>query len=226
MPYVYTIVGFIGMTTNLFVLVIIATSQSLKKRLENGLIFNQSLLDCLSGLFLVLILTTKQQPGVYYSGIWGEIVCRVWMGQFALWTTLQASIFSLLVITVERYLEVVHPIFYKVNRGRRVVWIMALSPWVLALAVSIHVVVLRNGVSSNGECQRGIAWPSAAAMTANGVISLCLKFFIPVPVFIYCYTRMFLALKRGQTMPTDRRESLAAGIKNTQVFHALYCCGE
>jgi hypothetical protein len=72
------------MTTNLFVLVIIATSQSLKKRLENGLIFNQSLLDCLSGLFLVLILTTKQQSGVYYTGMWGEIVCRIWMSQFAL----------------------------------------------------------------------------------------------------------------------------------------------
>jgi hypothetical protein len=48
-PYVYTTVGFVGMTTNLFVMVVIAKSVPLKKRIENGLIFNQSLIDCLSG---------------------------------------------------------------------------------------------------------------------------------------------------------------------------------
>jgi hypothetical protein len=198
MPYVYTMVGFVGMATNLFVVLVIATSSTLKKRLENSLIFNQSLLDFLSGLFLVLTLTTSRTY-IYFSGPFGEVICRIWMSSYPLWTTLQASIFGVVVMTVERYLEVVHPIFYKVNRSRRTVWIMVLTPWILAVLTSIHSVVFRNGVTDAGTCIPGTAWPNAQAMLANGISALFLKYGIPLPIFIYCYTRMFFALKKNRS---------------------------
>jgi uncharacterized membrane protein YkgB len=81
MNYVYPVVGFIGMIENIFVLVIIATSRYTKKRLENSLIFNQSLMDGLSGLFLIFMPTTTLS-NMYYSGPWGEFVCRFWVSAY------------------------------------------------------------------------------------------------------------------------------------------------
>jgi hypothetical protein len=72
------------------------------------------------------------------------------------------------VITIERYLEIVHPITYKAKRGIKVVWIMVLIPWILAVVVSVHVIVFKNGVSTSGLCVPGTAWPNYNAMLANG----------------------------------------------------------
>jgi hypothetical protein len=165
-------------------------------------------------VFLVLTLTTSQ-TNIHLSGALGEAICRIWMSSYPLWTTLQASIFGLVVMTVERYLEVVHPIFYKVNRSRRTVWIMALTPWVLAVLTSIQVLVFKNGVSSTGTCIPGTAWPSAQAMMANGIFTLCLKFGIPLPIFIFCYTRIFLALKKNRSNNVLTNNNASRKVCNT-----------
>jgi hypothetical protein len=206
MNYVYPVVGFLGMIENIFVLVIIATSRTLKQRLENSLIFNQSLMDGLSGLFLIFMPTTTL-TNMYYSGPWGEFVCRVWVAAMPLWATMQASVFGLIVMTVERYMELVHPIYYKVNRSRRTVWIMVLIPWIASFVITFRGIVFTNGPSSDGQCSPGTSWTSAAAMNANGILSLCFKYFLPLPVFVYCYAHMFVSLTRSQQAVAATRSS-------------------
>jgi hypothetical protein len=112
-PYIYTFVGLVGIAANTFVAVVIATSPTLKKRIENSLLFNQSLIDGVTGLLLVANLTTSL-PMTQTGGFW-DFVCRYWMSGTPLFAALQASIFNLVIITIERYFEIVHPIVHKVG---------------------------------------------------------------------------------------------------------------
>lgn len=77
MPYLTMAIGFISVINNGLVLVVIIQSTVLKKRLENTLLFNQSLADGVVGCLLILRLTTTLVT--YYTGVGGELLCRVWM---------------------------------------------------------------------------------------------------------------------------------------------------
>lgn len=112
-PYIYAVVGLVGIATNMFVAVVIVTSPSLRKRIENSLLFNQSLIDSVTGLLLVANLTASF-PVTQTGGFW-DFVCRFWMSGTPLFAALQASIFNLVIITIERYVAIVHPAVHKVG---------------------------------------------------------------------------------------------------------------
>ncbi len=110
-PYVYAFIGCVGIVANAFVAIIIATSPTLRKRFENSLLFNQSLIDGVTGLLLLASLTGSLH--ITQTGWFWEFICRYWMSSTPLFAALQASICNLVVITIERYIEIVHPIAHK-----------------------------------------------------------------------------------------------------------------
>ena len=48
------------------------------------------------------------------NSAYDQFVCRVWLSRVPLWSMLVASTYSVLAVTVERYLAIIHPIVYKV----------------------------------------------------------------------------------------------------------------
>ena len=208
-PYLYTAVGIVGLTLNMFVMFILATGPTLKKRMENSLLFNQSLCDGAASLFLMLNLTNNLITS--FSGIWGEIMCKFWIPASPLWAALQASVCNHIVITIERYLEIVHPIFYKRNQSRRLVWAMVLFPWIFCIIPVIPFLAFKNGISQ-GKCIAGSSWPNLTAMKANGIVSLCIKYIIPLVVFIFCYTRMIFKLKKVNPATSSTLPSTSKGV--------------
>ena len=210
-PYIYTIVGFVGMATNFLVAAIIATSVTMKKRQENNLLLNQSVIDGVSGFFLVLNLTINLNTA--YVGVWGDLICRYWVSATPLWSALQASICNIVVITVERYFEIVHPLFHKRHKNRYFVWIMVIFPWLFGAASTVHIAVYKSGIS-HGVCLSSNNWPNNTAMMANGIFSLCAKYFVPLVIFIYCYSRMIAILKRRSTAVAPRQSINNKKVKN------------
>ena len=194
-PYMYTIVGFLGIMGNLFVAVIFATSIQLKKRVENVLLFHQSIIDSITGLLLILSFATNIGH-VAYTGLLGNFICKYWISATPLWTTLQASICNLVIITLERYVEIVHPVFHKNYHNRRLLYISIALTWVFASGTSMMFVVFKHGVR-NGLCQNRIDLPSVAMMKFNSVFNLVVKYLLPLAIFIYCYLRMITRLYRS-----------------------------
>ena len=193
-PYMYTIFGFVGIIGNLFVAVIFATSVQLKKRKENILLFHQSIIDSITGVMLILSFATKLTH-VTYTGLLGNFICKYWMSATPLWTALQASICNLVIITLERYVEIVHPAFHKNYFNRRLLWISIAFSWIFASGMSVMFVVFKNGVR-NGLCQNRIDWPSEAMMKFNIIFNLVAKYLLPLIIFIHCYIRMIVNLRR------------------------------
>lgn len=53
MTYTFLVVGTIGLASNIFSMVVVASSRQLRQQPRNWFIFNQSLADCLHAFFIV-----------------------------------------------------------------------------------------------------------------------------------------------------------------------------
>jgi hypothetical protein len=52
------------------------------------------------------------------DSVYDQFVCRFWLSRWPLWSFLVASTYSILMLTLERYVAIVHPVFYKVRKQR------------------------------------------------------------------------------------------------------------
>jgi len=69
--------------------------------------------------FFSLVFSSVDVDGTSMSttSSWDQFVCRVWLTRLPLWSLLVASTYGILVTAFERYIAVIHPIWYKVRSG-------------------------------------------------------------------------------------------------------------
>jgi hypothetical protein len=84
----------------------------------------------------------------------------------------------------------------QVHQSRKLITFLVVLPWVLGFFAVIYIPVFKQGLG-DGQCRQGNTWPNLAAQVANGWTSLCLKYLMPLAVFIFCYCHMIIALRRS-----------------------------
>ena len=55
----------------------------------------------------------------HLSGARGDLLCRFWLTRWPLWSILMSSTYNLLMITLERYWQIVHPIHHKIHFSKK-----------------------------------------------------------------------------------------------------------
>ena len=82
----------------------------------NLLIVNQSCIDLLASIIL-LLWSTIPVTGfpMSNSSLRDQFVCHLWLSRFLLWALLLSSTYSVLAITIERFVAIVHPVIHKVH---------------------------------------------------------------------------------------------------------------
>jgi hypothetical protein len=68
------------------------------------------------------------------DSVYDQFVCRFWLSRWPLWSFLVASTYSILMLTLERYVAIVHPVFYKVRKQRVVLACLLLLLFISAFA--------------------------------------------------------------------------------------------
>ena len=104
---VYLTIGAVGLFGNLFVVIVILSLTNMRRKVTNIFIINQSLIDLATSV--VLIVTA----GTAWLGTWplnanslaDQLLCRVWLATDLLWGLMMSSTYSVLALTVERYLH-------------------------------------------------------------------------------------------------------------------------
>jgi len=82
------------------------------------LIVNQSIIDTLASFFsLVSVVVEKKIRDMSYDSVYDQFVCRFWNTNKPLWCMLLASTYSILIMTISRYIAVIHPLKYKTVRN-------------------------------------------------------------------------------------------------------------
>jgi len=83
-------------------------------QMMNILVVNQSVIDMFASFFMILLSVVERKiTGMSRDSIYDQFVCRVWITKKPLWCMLVTSTYGIVLMTLSRYIAVIHPIKYK-----------------------------------------------------------------------------------------------------------------
>lgn len=203
-PLIYIIVCVIGLGGNTLVIHIVLHYSKIES-VTNIYILNLAIADELFmfGLPFLAVQNTL------HSWPFGPFMCRLVMtvdsiNQFT-------SIFCLTVMSIDRYLAVVHPIRSSKWRRPQVAKVVNGTVWALSFLVVLPVVIFANIQRAGGTCN--IAWPQPANIWSAAFIiyTATVGFFCPLLIICLCYLLIVFKIrssgKKVHATSTKRRKS-------------------
>ena len=202
----YDVMGTIGILGNLVVILVIGSSSKLRTSFFNMLILNQSSIDLFVSVNLIAL--ARMTSEVIHEGTRALVHCLLWQSRQFLWGPLISSTYNLIALTLERYIEVVHPIWHRIHITHRRVVILMISIWMFGLVLQI-IPHLFTTVIKDGKCMSYAVWPSQKTKDAFSIIWFNIKMIIPLIILVYAYTRIAYSLtsrmkRRVGVQPQDQ----------------------
>ncbi|XP_017031313.1 allatostatin-A receptor [Drosophila kikkawai] len=183
------ITGFLG---NLLVILVVVFNNNMRST-TNLMIVNLAVAD-----LLFVILCIPFTAADYVTDYWpfGGFWCR--SVQYLIVVTAFASIYTLVLMSIDRFLAVVHPIRSRMMRTENITMVAIVTLWVVILVVSVPVAFINDfAVMSDGKRSIGMC-----TFKANDYISprtFQVSFFIssyllPLMIISGLYVRMIMRL--------------------------------
>lgn len=200
-PAFFSVVIALSLAGNILVLVILALYENLKS-LTNIFILNLAISD--------LVFTTGLPFWAIYH-IWGwlfsETVCKV--VTFVFFTGFYSSILFLTIMTIYRYLAVVHPLSdlsaHKLSTGVFVsvlLWMISIGAAMPSLLYSSLVSIPHKGKHSQGCEYKAPLWKSISISQQN------IFFLATFAVMAFCYIRILGKIRRTRSHTKNRAVKL------------------
>lgn len=179
-PLIYGVVCVVGLVGNTLVIHVIV-NYTKNESVTNIYILNLAIADELFMLGLPFLAVQN----ALLSWPFGSLMCRVVMTVDAI--NQFTSIFCLTVMSVDRYMAVVHPIRSCWWRRPNVAKAISATMWAGSFVVVLPVVVFADVLKDDGNCS--IVWPEPAEVwkTSFIVYTCTVGFFCPLLVICLCY---------------------------------------
>jgi len=196
--YAVLAIGVVGTAANALVLyaLIAHNARETKKRAINLLIINQNSLDlvcCVLLLASVCIQINVSENNTYMTGAAGYFLCTIFIYDTGTYCALYGSIINMVLVTVERYLKVVHPFWSKKNLKRWMIYYAAMVfAWVAGTAY-VSPFLFTTTRAKDGVCIT--VFDSDAQLWIYGSCNFVLFFLVPLVIFVYCYGRMVVVMR-------------------------------
>ncbi|XP_022080145.1 delta-type opioid receptor-like [Acanthaster planci] len=172
------ILGLLGICGNSLVIAAYCGKKK-QKNSTNVLILALACADLISSVNFIPLPVLRRVP----MNIWGELYCRLIFSQPLLWISIEASVYTLTLLSVERYLAVVHPIRYRnlftKSWPKRFVWII----WIFAVGVksfNFYNTEIKEGTGCDY-----ISFPKGFNLLVAVGVAL-VEYFVPIVVMITC----------------------------------------
>jgi len=191
MQLAVVLIGVVGTAGNALILYALFASKHHKKHL---LIVNQNVLDLFASFFLILTYLANMFT-IPLSGQRGYWLCTMFLSEILIWWGTNGSMINLAFITIDRYLMVVHPMSSKKWLRPWVVYSAVAISWLLAILYNTVLVFHSTEVVDGGCVSYVIADDDVANMAAI-VAYVVFFYFIILAIFIFCYWRILLAIRR------------------------------
>uniref|UniRef100_A0A8C5RSA6 Kappa-type opioid receptor n=1 Tax=Laticauda laticaudata TaxID=8630 RepID=A0A8C5RSA6_LATLA len=175
------------------------------KTATNIYIFNLALADAL------VTTTMPFQSTEYLMNTWpfGDVLCKIVVSidYYNMFT----SIFTLTMMSVDRYIAVCHPVKALDFRTPLKAKIINICIWVLSSSVGISAIVLGGTKvrEDTGSIECSLQFPDDDYVWWDIFMKICVfvfAFIIPVLIIIVCYTLMILRLKSVRLLSGSREK--------------------
>jgi len=207
----YILVAIFGVCGNLLSLTVICTHPPIRKRLPNYYFINQTIADLLVSILLIPGNTVGLIP-YGYSTI---LLCYLWQSRAIFVGVFDVSVYCIAALSVERYLEVVYPIWHKLNVTKVKVIVTIVVIWILAILYR-YAYSLPPTRAVNGVCIIAAFYPSTFASSLGGLINWFIEFLFPLSLILFCYIQMWRALRNKVGPPSGPiTVTVSSGTKST-----------
>jgi len=186
----YILVALFGVLGNLLSLTIICTHPPLRKKLPNYYYINQTVAD----LFVCILLVPSVTVGLISYGYSTTPLCLIWQSRALFVGLYDVSVYSIVALSVERYLEVVYPIWHKLNVTKTKVKLTIVGTWIFAIAFKFTYISSTTR-AVNGVCLICEFYPSAFVSSAAGLLDCFVAFLFPLFIIFLCYILMWRKLQ-------------------------------
>ena len=180
----------IGVTANGFVIFVFIKSSKLRKQLTSVFLINQSSEDLVTGVFIILIHIQYKLS----NSVGSKIVCKLIISEWPLWTCLHMSTLNLLVITIERYVMIMHPIIHKNSFTKTKAYITVIA--ILLFSVMASIFIFTSSGLVGDKCMRYYFWVWPEAEPVLFFNSLLWIYFIPLIAMVVVYICIFQKVRR------------------------------
>ena len=182
---VIIIIGVVGVFANGLVLLLLKRSASSKKERVNLLMMNQMMLDMYSCAMLTAVYAAKI-VNVYLTSSWGFWLCVMFVGETPLWIGLNGSITNLVIIAVERYVMVVHPIWHKNHVRAWMIHSAIAFTWIYGTVTNVPLYIETSRIV-DGQCIWIAFWSSKASAITYAIWYFIFSYVVPIITFCFCY---------------------------------------
>ena len=202
LPYlvdaVSCLVSVIGLLGNSIALFILTTSVKIKLSKSYVLLMNQSLLDFVNSVIIIVSVSFKyltRTDNMY--GVRGWLLCHFVHSRMFVAVTICASSYNLMAISLERMVSVVWPIWHRVHVDNRGLLSVCVGLWVSSALATAAFSMPINGLIGNGRCYYWNHIPSQLYDKIYSVLFNVMITLLPGGVMIAAYVRIYVRISSG-----------------------------
>jgi hypothetical protein len=196
-----SVIGSVGTVANGYVLLTIILCKELRKNITNVFICNQTIIDCLACIALAItMLLQKMAVSSSAIGFSKQFLCWLFDNTGFLGSSVYASKFSLVIITLERYFKVVHPVKHRNKLRPWMIKLGIIAPWADGLFVGLLPQALFADVV-NGRCLTTIT--TSVPGKTYSVFMFVMHFLIPLVTFVFCYWKILAVILHQNRLVHD-----------------------
>ncbi|ELU17668.1 hypothetical protein CAPTEDRAFT_193582 [Capitella teleta] len=188
-------IGVIGILGNGVTLYVFVKGKKFSKSVGGMLVINQTAVDLFCSFVIIITHGYKMRPVEIYKKGLPELLCFFIHAEVLLYMSLTASIYSLVLITLERYLMVLHPVVHRNSFTKRRALALVVISWILGSLHPIFGNVFTTYVNDQGVC-RVHDWGSRKGKGTSNIIFFVDTYILPMLLFILAYVRIWWILVR------------------------------
>jgi len=185
------VIGIVGTVQNVMIIYALVASKQHKKQV---LIFHQNVLDFACSFFVVIVYSVKLS-NISFSGSVGYWLCVLTINENLAWYPSSCGVINLAMITIERYLKVVHPVWSTNNLRKWMIYTAMAIPMIAIFITDVAVLIPTNTVI-DGVCYVYVLWPSNTHKLIYLLWNVIIYYVVIIIIFIYCYWRILLVIRR------------------------------
>jgi len=185
------VIGIVGTAVNALILYGFIVSKQHKK---NVLIFHQNVLDFLCCLLLIITYSLKL-CNIYLTGSGGYWLCMLLLSENFIWCLVLAAKVNLMVITIERYLKAVYPVWSKKKLRKWMIYSAMAFAWICGTGYTFAVTLNTSDVI-DGVCYGYVIWKSKVDQAAYSIYYFLSWYVLVLALFIFCYWHILVVIRR------------------------------